>query len=174
MWKGSDMITTMGIKNYKNFKNLQLSDVSRITLLGGRNNVGKTSLLEAIFLFYDPGDPGMFFRHLAWRGFQTATANPDTLFAPAFRNFDIEHQKIKIDVHDDIYYGHLEVAFDSSYAQKSMSVDLTNNTNIIPQMQMDSNPLMSYALDIHYSVDGYKDIRTRLIVTQNIGNLNLQ
>jgi AAA15 family ATPase/GTPase len=42
------MITSVTIENFKRFKHLEIPDLSRITLLGGRNNVGKTSVLSVI------------------------------------------------------------------------------------------------------------------------------
>lgn len=59
------MITSATIENFKCFKRLDLPDLSRITLLGGRNNVGKTAVLEALAIFYRRVGPRMFYRHLA-------------------------------------------------------------------------------------------------------------
>ena len=52
------MITKLTLENFKGFKYLEVPETSTITLIGGQNNIGKTSLLEGIFLFYDVGDPG--------------------------------------------------------------------------------------------------------------------
>jgi len=38
------------IKNFKNFKSLELNDLERVNLIIGKNNSGKSSLLEAILL----------------------------------------------------------------------------------------------------------------------------
>ena len=38
------------IKNFKNFKSLELNDLERVNLIVGKNNSGKSSLLEAILL----------------------------------------------------------------------------------------------------------------------------
>lgn len=45
------MINELTISNFKKFDRLQLHNLSRINLFVGTNNVGKTSLLEAIFAF---------------------------------------------------------------------------------------------------------------------------
>ena len=52
------MITKLSLENFKGFKYLEVPETSTITLIGGQNNIGKTSLLEGIFLFYDVGNPG--------------------------------------------------------------------------------------------------------------------
>jgi AAA15 family ATPase/GTPase len=43
-------IKTLKIQNYKCLKNFQVEGFKRINLIGGRNNVGKTTLLEACLL----------------------------------------------------------------------------------------------------------------------------
>jgi AAA15 family ATPase/GTPase len=48
------MINSLYIKNYKLFKELRIESLAQVNLVIGKNNVGKTSLLEAIMLFsYD-------------------------------------------------------------------------------------------------------------------------
>jgi AAA15 family ATPase/GTPase len=44
-------INTLHVKHFKCFDSFELKDIQRINLIGGKNNVGKTSLLEAIELF---------------------------------------------------------------------------------------------------------------------------
>lgn len=46
-------ITSVEIKGFKGIESLQI-DASRVNLVTGRNNTGKTSLLEAIALAFDP------------------------------------------------------------------------------------------------------------------------
>ncbi len=43
------MLTKVEIKNYRLFDHLVVSDLAPITLIAGKNNTGKSSLLEAIF-----------------------------------------------------------------------------------------------------------------------------
>lgn len=47
---------SLQIKNYKNFENLTLNDLGRINLIVGKNNVGKSALLEAVSIFASGGD----------------------------------------------------------------------------------------------------------------------
>lgn len=44
------MINSLSIRNYKNLSGLQIDSFSLVNLISGRNNVGKSSLLEAIEL----------------------------------------------------------------------------------------------------------------------------
>lgn len=44
------MIDSLKLKNYRGFKELELTDLKKINIIVGANNVGKTSILEAIEL----------------------------------------------------------------------------------------------------------------------------
>lgn len=45
------MINSLEISNFKKFEKLKLDHLSQVNLFVGTNNIGKTSLLEAIFAF---------------------------------------------------------------------------------------------------------------------------
>lgn len=45
------MIKDIQILEYKGFKNLKLDNLSQINLISGKNNVGKTALLEILFIY---------------------------------------------------------------------------------------------------------------------------
>ncbi len=83
------MITSIKIQNYKLFKSFSLKSLSSIVLISGKNNCGKTSILESLFMPLDCGNPGMFIGHLARRGLNTFYNNAESLFAPAFYNFNL-------------------------------------------------------------------------------------
>ncbi len=58
------MMKIIDIKNYKGFKHLALENLSRINLFVGKNNVGKSSLLEAIsILCHKYNVPDYIFRN---------------------------------------------------------------------------------------------------------------
>nr|MBL0687766.1 AAA family ATPase [Sulfurospirillum sp.] len=43
-------ISFIEIEKFRSFDNLRVSGFKRVNLIGGKNNIGKTSLLEAISL----------------------------------------------------------------------------------------------------------------------------
>jgi len=45
------MIKDIEIVEYKGFKNLKLENLSQVNIISGENNIGKTALLEALFLY---------------------------------------------------------------------------------------------------------------------------
>lgn len=165
------MIKRLYIQNFKEFEHLEIPDIGGITLIGGQNNVGKTALLEAIYLFYDTGNPGLLFRHLGWRGIEISTVDAETLFSPIFFDFNIENQ-ININVQDECYNGVMSIAFDPSYAQKSISVEISNKNTELTK----TNAIIatSYAFSINYKIDGIDEDVVRLIIKQSSNNLEIQ
>ena len=51
------MLERLHIKNFRALRDLEMDELARINLIGGRNNSGKTSLLEALFLLSAAGNP---------------------------------------------------------------------------------------------------------------------
>ena len=56
------------VKNYKGLKDLELKGLSRVNLIVGRNNVGKSSLLEALSLGYSGGSVDELLDILSYSG----------------------------------------------------------------------------------------------------------
>src|SRR5216684_4176503 len=50
------MIRSFKIKNYRGFKDFAIEPLERVNLITGSNNVGKTALLEAIYLNITPAN----------------------------------------------------------------------------------------------------------------------
>lgn len=91
------MIKSCKIRNFKSLQRCELKNIKRITLLGGKNNTGKTALMEALFLHFDRLNPECFIRLNAWRGVQYMKISSSELFAPFFYNYD-RTKKIEIEV----------------------------------------------------------------------------
>ena len=51
------MIRNLKLERYRGFDSYELTELSRVNLLVGKNNCGKTSILEAIDLFVLRGPP---------------------------------------------------------------------------------------------------------------------
>ncbi len=51
------MYKTFTVKNFRCFKDLQINDLGRVNLIAGKNNTGKTALLEAMYLHTRPKEP---------------------------------------------------------------------------------------------------------------------
>ena len=46
------MLTSLHIKNFRGFRDLTIQPLARVNLIAGKNNVGKTGILEALFLLF--------------------------------------------------------------------------------------------------------------------------
>ena len=59
---------SLHIKNFKNFKELTIDKLRKVNLIVGKNNVGKSSLLEAISIYITNGEENWLRVLLADRG----------------------------------------------------------------------------------------------------------
>ena len=50
------MIDSLAIKNFKNFQDFQIEGLGRVNLFTGKNNTGKSTLLEALAIYFSGGD----------------------------------------------------------------------------------------------------------------------
>lgn len=48
------MLTSLSVKNYRGLRDLKIDGLTRVNIIAGENNSGKTSLLEAVALLVDP------------------------------------------------------------------------------------------------------------------------
>ena len=62
------MLRSLTINNFRCFQQLTVTPLERVNLIGGKNNLGKTSLLEAIFIFINPTNPEALFQVNRLRG----------------------------------------------------------------------------------------------------------
>jgi predicted ATPase len=94
------MIQEISIENFKQLRKLTLNKVAPITIIGGKNNTGKTTLLEALFMFYDRAHPEMILRHQHWRGVNLIDLSPYRLWAPIFHSYDM-HKDVVISIKEN-------------------------------------------------------------------------
>ena len=82
-----------GIRNYRVFDDLEISGLSRINLIGGKNNSGKTSLLEALFLLSGGGNAQMLMNTNVIRELASVPGSAqqaiNTFWKPLFHDLDI-------------------------------------------------------------------------------------
>lgn len=64
---GDLILDSLEIKNYRGFRELLISRLGRVNLIVGRNNVGKSTLLEALRIFAKPASPDVLLDILASR-----------------------------------------------------------------------------------------------------------
>lgn len=78
------MYETFTIKNFRGFRELTFSPLSRVNLIAGANNVGKTALLEGIFLHIGVNNPEIPLRVNVIRGIEHFKIQPEELWGWLF------------------------------------------------------------------------------------------
>jgi len=94
------VLKALTIRNLRCFKSLFVEPLERVNLIAGRNNVGKSSLLEGIWLAHGPNNPDLSLRVNFFRGIQHFGATPRELWGGFFFGFDTE-KTIGIEMLDD-------------------------------------------------------------------------
>ncbi len=163
------MITEVLIRNFKCLKSLTIPEFGRVTLIGGRNNVGKTALLEALFLFFDRTRADMIIRQYGWRGIEGIQPDPETMWAPIFYNYDMNQ----------------EILISTTINGEPQDAKFKFNPNFVPptpppirppgkhQIPTDEEPVTSFSLDIEYCNNETKKQISHLFIDPHSGQLAL-
>ena len=61
------VLDSLEIKNFRAFKHLRIEKLGRVNLIVGKNNVGKSSVLEALWIYAEQAEPALLYRILARR-----------------------------------------------------------------------------------------------------------
>ncbi len=80
------MYNSVKLQNFRCFDDVSISSLARINLISGRNGVGKTSLLEALWLLSNPTDPEFALKLSKLRRISVDTG---ILFSDLFHDFDV-------------------------------------------------------------------------------------
>ena len=89
-------ITEVTINNFRMFQSLHAADFGQVNLITGRNNSGKTTFLEALFLSLGPANPQLWMNINARRGLERVGKSATT-FPYLFNSLNTE-APITIDV----------------------------------------------------------------------------
>jgi len=122
------------VTGYRTFRKLKVDGLSRVNLFVGKNNTGKTSLLDAIELLV-LGNPWALFRSSTRRG-EEAPSTDEEERVVSRRDLDISHQ----------FFGHtLEGAYFSvsgTPGQKSVTCQIVEVTGDVAATQPDLTDLV--------------------------------
>lgn len=80
------MFKSVRIQNFRQFKDLKLDNLAQINLITGKNNTGKTSLLEALLLHVSPSNPEMVLTIADQRGMEALLADGPGAWGWIFRD----------------------------------------------------------------------------------------
>jgi predicted ATPase len=88
------MFKSIEIENFRCFEKFKMSNLSHINIITGKNNVGKTSLLEALYLLVGHHNAGLALRINQQRGTVVSKLDMQALLKWIFHDGDIS-QKIR-------------------------------------------------------------------------------
>ncbi len=86
------MLTSVEIKNYRGFQHYRMEGLSRVNLLVGKNNSGKTTLLEGIQFLTAAGDPAVLQEITQRRGEVLIETTPAIRQYADIRHLFYEHE----------------------------------------------------------------------------------
>jgi len=82
------MYKSFRVKNFRCFKDLQINDLGRVNLIAGKNNTGKTALMEAMYIHTRPLTPFVLFQLQQARGLELPKAYISRYWKQFFYNLD--------------------------------------------------------------------------------------
>ena len=118
------MLTSLELHGYRGFRDYRLNNFTRVNLLVGANNGGKTSILEAIQFLVSGGDPRVLARSASRRGevnFRDADERPSRL--PDVSHFFFGHRlepEVSFRLNDEDGYGPVSVTLVDPDPQESL------------------------------------------------------
>jgi len=157
------MISKLTIEGFKGFEHIEIPMLSRVNLLGGRNNVGKTSILEALFMFHDRFNPQMVLRQFAWRGVGSIAFDPESMYAPVFFDYNLE-KKISIAATVNGDKETMTIKFNPHYVQASIPASAMKHGAIPSKIRTDQKAEPSYSLDIIYDTKEMKNQTAHILM----------
>ncbi len=127
------MLERLHIRNYRVFNNLKIDPLSRINLIAGKNNSGKTSLLEAIFLLAGAGNPQIAINVNLVRGIvldaKVTEAIGETFWKPMFSELNMGRPIEIMGHHQTLGQLTLEIASEQPRTTE-ISLDRTGGTSV--------------------------------------------
>ena len=94
------MIETFSLKNFRCFEDNSISPLSRINLITGKNNSGKTAFLEGLFLHVGGTNPELPLNINVFRGVAKLVPNAQEIWGWLFTNKDFK-RAIRLSSYDD-------------------------------------------------------------------------
>ncbi|MGQ9778740.1 MAG: AAA family ATPase [Bacillota bacterium] len=119
------MYRSFEVRNFRCFRDLAINDLERINLIAGINNVGKTALLEALFLHCGAHNPELTIRLNAFRGIETIKFEIgewiETPWDSLFADFDVS-KKIEL------------VGIDEATGHRSLSLEIVHKAEELVEL----------------------------------------
>ncbi len=105
---GNLILNSLEIRGFRGFRHLQIEHLGRVNLIVGKNNVGKSSLLEALQLYARRGSPTLIWELLRVRDESRYSSGirDESKYPPSSRSVNIEDQLLALKY---LFYGRKDV-----------------------------------------------------------------
>jgi len=135
------MYKTLRLHNFRGFSSYSLGDLTRINLLVGKNNAGKTSILEAIEILSHGGRPSSLLRSPSRRGEVTSESRDPALRA----EYDIRYLFHQHRIREGSTF---EIQADKDLASPAIRCIIRRPESEIEQLELSEQdePSMTYEL----------------------------
>lgn len=154
------MIERLSVKNFKGLTDFRIEPLAQITLLGGENSVGKSTILESVFMFFDRTNPELVLRQYSWRGLSKTYLSVDQLFAPIFHDYSMK-KEITISPTIDGQDERLRITYSEKLPERRIVIERKDPRRVI---RTDDKPIVHGKLILNYSRGGQTE-RSSLVVT---------
>jgi len=152
------MLQSLKIEGFRGFQNFEMANLGRINLLVGKNNSGKTSILEAIQFLYAQNNIDIFLEPISYRGeFGWSESN----LPSRTKVFEICHlfpgheiipsKKIIISGYGKSYLASLTISVESIPIQLSLFSDKNDDINQNNDNNFDDEEWAKLLLSIRWS-----------------------
>ena len=152
------MYKSFRVKNFRCFRDFQINDLGRVNLIAGKNNTGKTALLEAALVLSCPQSPNLLLDLLTSRGLIDSNKNRKDVWQQIFYGLDTtcEIELNGIEHENDGRSRRLSI-----FEFESMESNLEHFSNYIRQSK-----------DLGYFRDGYIDTRGAALLVYSFSFLD--
>lgn len=162
------MFTSITIKNYRCFDQFSIEPLEQVNLIAGKNGVGKTALLEAIYLLLGVGNAALIARVSAFRGIEKFKAELSSIqrlmWTPLFPEFDVESIVEVSGKIGDGRYHRMELRL---VPTESARLALDDESAQEPELSSDS--LISRTIEIGHTTPDGESRQTRMVIDPEEG-----
>ncbi len=161
------MMHSFHAKNFRGFRDLKIENLKRVNLIAGMNNVGKTALLEAVFLHLGPDNPELGLRINAMRGLEEFKIDLEETWGNLFYNFDT---KTIIELSRQDEKGHarkLMISFSAAPPLRHISSSRNGKGKSSKILGSITTAIDAMELTMQYKEDGGKPNLTHLLIVDD-------
>lgn len=147
------MIKSISIENFRCFHQTKMEGFGQVNLIGGQNNAGKTTLLEAIYLANNPQSRSIIFLKQNLRNEAADWEHPENAWSSLFHQFK-KDAEIRLFVEtEDVLFGARFTCIESYEKQKQVSLfdEIEDLVKIKDVLAMESRVTRSSIISHHYS-----------------------